>query len=304
MQQIFSDHLENGKWANASPELRQKTCGLPKHNKFSESVFGHLDRLMREKPNITTIASEAFIMFSHNKTSEWLETKSPTDKDKLLAAARKSVKSARREFKARQLAIQEARRLAVAEKLQQAEALRLRRLQKREKQTSDIIFWGLWQSEEQVTNSLLTITSIGDKVKALKAQLHFRQNILQQKPSDPALKDVYAMSKVGETGRRISLRYQELAENVCRLIRHSYSLDAVMPRDEAPDVPLLVGKRVGHRFLVQGREIWYRGKVISQVGWLHESRMIVMLAKFTDNYNCANQKHDLQDDSPSTAIIL
>ena len=68
LQRIFADHLEGGRWVDAPAEVRQQAAGLPKHNKFSESVFGHLDPLIREKPNITTIATEAYIMFSHNST--------------------------------------------------------------------------------------------------------------------------------------------------------------------------------------------------------------------------------------------
>ena len=78
------------------------------------------------------------------------------------------------------MAIQEACHLAVAEKLQQAGVARPQCIQKHEKQTSDIIFWGLWQREEQVADSLSTIDTIRDKVRALKAQLHFRQNVLKQ----------------------------------------------------------------------------------------------------------------------------
>lgn len=67
-------------------QKKERAKGLPKHNKFSESIFGHLhlDRLMRENPNITTIASESYIMFAHNNTLEWLRQKSPAEKVKTL----------------------------------------------------------------------------------------------------------------------------------------------------------------------------------------------------------------------------
>ena len=145
MQRIFADHLQGGKWADASPETREKTKGLPKHNKFSESIFAHLDRLLREKPNITTIASEAYVMFAHNRTSQWLDAKSSTEKESIFSSARKSVTKVRKAFKVRQLEIREARRVAVAEKLQKAEENRAKQLRKKEQQTSDIIHWGLWQ---------------------------------------------------------------------------------------------------------------------------------------------------------------
>ena len=65
-------------------EKKIKTCfchplklltGIPSNNKFSETIFGHLDRLLKEKSNISLIASEAFIMFVHNKI-DWHSEKS------------------------------------------------------------------------------------------------------------------------------------------------------------------------------------------------------------------------------------
>ncbi len=47
---------------------------------------------MREKPNITTHANKACIMFSHNKTFTWLDTKSPARKARTFKKARHSVK--------------------------------------------------------------------------------------------------------------------------------------------------------------------------------------------------------------------
>lgn len=59
LQRIFSDHLEGGEWSDVSAEERTRLIVVPKHNKYSESIFGHLDRIMKEKPNISAIASEA-----------------------------------------------------------------------------------------------------------------------------------------------------------------------------------------------------------------------------------------------------
>ena len=69
--------------------------GIPTNNKFSETIFGHLDRLLKEKSNISLIASEAFIMFVHNKI-DWHSEKSDQEKDILLRKARTDVDSARK----------------------------------------------------------------------------------------------------------------------------------------------------------------------------------------------------------------
>ena len=66
---FFSDHLPGGLWENVTDEMRRRSMGTMKHNKFSESVFGYLDTLLRMKPNVSVLASEAFVMFSANKTN-------------------------------------------------------------------------------------------------------------------------------------------------------------------------------------------------------------------------------------------
>ena len=66
----------NGRMCLLSCERKLK--GLLKHNKFSENIFGHVDHITKQKPNITIITSEAYLMCSHNETSAWLAAKSPS----------------------------------------------------------------------------------------------------------------------------------------------------------------------------------------------------------------------------------
>ena len=50
--------------------------------------FTMLDRLMSEKPNATHIALQSLILFSHNQTSTWLQSKPRDEREKLLKSAR------------------------------------------------------------------------------------------------------------------------------------------------------------------------------------------------------------------------
>ena len=43
-----------------------------------------LDHLVSKRPNATTLANEAFIAFSINKTSEWLASKDDAELQKLI----------------------------------------------------------------------------------------------------------------------------------------------------------------------------------------------------------------------------
>ena len=66
-QHLFTDHLQGGKYADIDMAGRNVLAGTPKHNKFSESVFGFVDHLVRAKPNICTFSTEAYVMFAQQQ---------------------------------------------------------------------------------------------------------------------------------------------------------------------------------------------------------------------------------------------
>ena len=58
----------------------QVTQSVPKTNKVSERDFALLDRFLKEKPNASTVAIESLILFSQNKTREWLGKKTNAER--------------------------------------------------------------------------------------------------------------------------------------------------------------------------------------------------------------------------------
>jgi len=69
---MLDDHLEHGKWEtlqSIEANIRGETESVRTANVVSERDFALLDRFVREKPNASTLALEAHIIFSNNKTS-------------------------------------------------------------------------------------------------------------------------------------------------------------------------------------------------------------------------------------------
>ena len=87
-RRMLADHLPGGRWEEADEVTREQTKLVRKTNTVSERDFGKLDRLLREKPNASTLALEAHILFSNNKTAKWLREKSQDEQDNLLKMAR------------------------------------------------------------------------------------------------------------------------------------------------------------------------------------------------------------------------
>ena len=190
-RRLFSDYLVGGKWESCRDDknLREILTSVPKHNKFSETVFGHLDRIMKEKPNISLIASEAYIVFVHNKTIDWLNGKTDQEKSLLLSHARKDVKSARCKFMTRISEIERRRRANLEDKMKKAEELEKARLKRLEDYTNAILDWGLWQTDVQVDFHMGTdFKTKTDKISAMKAQLNFRKHVLMFSCNDPKTK--------------------------------------------------------------------------------------------------------------------
>ena len=59
---MYYDHL--------TPQLQNETSSVPKANTVSECDFAKLDRLLREKPNASTLTLESTVLFSKNKTAK------------------------------------------------------------------------------------------------------------------------------------------------------------------------------------------------------------------------------------------
>lgn len=61
------------------------------------------------------------MLISHNKTMEWLQSKSGSEKEFLMAESKKAVHNTRQKFKDRMVKIKDAQKEAVMEKMRQAE---------------------------------------------------------------------------------------------------------------------------------------------------------------------------------------
>lgn len=111
-------------------------------------------------------------------------------------------------------------------------------------QTNDILYWGLWQTIEQVENILKPMKE-KDKVEALNAQLRFRKNILQQRTSNS---EVFNFTKSESGGkRRRNLTSKELTDNVKKLVQESFSIVSES-QDKGVD---LVGRNIDLKKMVK-----------------------------------------------------
>jgi hypothetical protein len=155
-------------------------------------------------------------MYSLNKISSWLDAKTAEEKNDLFKMTKKKTGQVRREFRARQEAINRIRRAEAEEAIAKAAEMQKKKEKIRENLSSEIQEFGFWTDSEDIVKKLDEIPKVADKMKALKSQLKYRQTIIQQE----APKDLFAFSHV-VNGRRVQLKWKDLAENLMSLIRIS-----------------------------------------------------------------------------------
>jgi len=122
---------------------------------------------------------------------------------------------------------------------------------------------GLWVSLEDIETGLERFSRKADRVKALKLQINFRHKVLGQSHSD---KSIFQFSK---NHKQHSVDH--LKHNLCQLLT-GIRENATTESDQDDQVPslddvlhqpdLLVGKRIKHRFQVDGKLVWYEGTVL------------------------------------------
>ena len=213
LNSLLIDYLQGGEWYNCGESVKEKVKATPKHNKFSETVFGQLDRILREKPNITILTGEAIIAFCHNKTMDWIMSTTVKEREELCTSARKNTNELRRKFKERANEIKMQVRRNIEMKLAKEKEQQQKKLQRAEDLVNEIQLWGLWQSGEEVDSALKRIKTQGDKLSALKSQLKFRRFILGQHADDHK---VYSFSKKDCDNKRVDLtvtEWQQLSNN-------------------------------------------------------------------------------------------
>ena len=119
---------------------------------------------------------EGLILFSNNKTAK----KSPEEKEEFFRKARRLATEFKRMYAFRREQLLEDRAQVLKEKQLALQKLQEKRLREKEKITDDIMVYGLWQTEVQITVGLEKFRTNADKLKALKCQLDFRKKVLEE----------------------------------------------------------------------------------------------------------------------------
>ena len=176
------DPLLGGKYASLSSEQLAQAVNVPATNMASERDFGVFDLLLHLRPAARLISHEALVMWTNNKTTAWLNSLSPEDKEKCMADARANTGAILARYKERKEKIFQQRKEKLLEKQRaKEEAERKLRQQRLNLVNSIAELGGPWKSEKDIKDGLMKFASEKERQKALVTQLQFQKVVLQAK---------------------------------------------------------------------------------------------------------------------------
>lgn len=231
LERQLKDQLPGGKYANASDNIKKESLSTLKHNKLPEFLFGQLDYIVRCRPNASILANEALILYSFNKTSNWLNGLSETERDTVLKDSMEQRRVLYEKFSERKKEIQQTKKKKYEEKERIIKEKEQCALERKEKLTSDICYYRLWQSLEDIDKFLSEISTEKEKKTALKAKLNFRKKVLKQHSPE---KDIYLFSYVLD-GKTKQCSAQQLAGKLKTLVLASHNIPPPEHQDENTD---------------------------------------------------------------------
>ena len=124
-----------------------------------------MDRLLREKPNASTLSLKAMVLFS-NKTAQWLNSKPQAEVKVLLQKARSAAPEFKQLYADRRKQMQQEQTQLPKAKQQALQAAKEKALRQKEQLTQEIVQCGLWQTHD-IMKGLDMEKSKSAKIKAL-----------------------------------------------------------------------------------------------------------------------------------------
>ncbi|XP_077869048.1 uncharacterized protein LOC144360010 [Saccoglossus kowalevskii] len=204
LERQCDDQLPGGKYWNMKNEEQASVAAVPTTNVAGERDFAILDLLVRIKPAATTLCYETLIMWSNNKTREWLDNKDPIEKEKLMADARRTAPSYKEKYQRRMKVIQE-RKLEILKK-KQAEKERTEQKQYTKKVQLTNQIDSVWASVDDHLNNMTE----KEQRAAVVLQLNFHKTVLKSKGA----KELFQQSF-----KRRQYTLAELINNLKEIIR-------------------------------------------------------------------------------------
>ena len=152
-------------------------------NKLSEADFSIIDLLIRTKRNISCQAMLTLIMWSKNKTIEWLNELDEDTKNKHLEEARKNFPEMKQKYKDRKKALKEKKLNMVLKKQHELKEKEMKADKKKIEAVNSLVSHGMkaWLSPVEALENLQAIEDESERREVILVQLAFYKHVISLK---------------------------------------------------------------------------------------------------------------------------
>ena len=213
----LGDQLPGGKFYQPTAEVMGETNLCQRTNILSERDFAQMDRKVKQKQNISTIAASGTIMFLNNHTLDWLLSKTEEDLSKAITIARKAAPLRIKYYREKKKQILQKRIDSLEKKKVQKEVKEQEKFDERTTLLAELEkYGGIWNSVAKLEEELSKINE-ADVIKVLQLQIKARRVILNQSVPDPKI------LRQGKTfdGKYVLHKEPQLKENLSKAISFS-----------------------------------------------------------------------------------
>ena len=288
----LEDHLPGGKHHNVDSRVHQETETCPRDNIAAERIFAGLDYLKRSRPNLTVLAMQGILLWSQNKSMEYLDKCSEEEKSKLIKAATKNKRIVMKSYQDKVKEMKKERQEMMSRQ-QQAKEEKKRKLVATAVRATEMVNKlcdGPCTSSADV-ESMMSMKAPSDQREALLAQIDYYKSVnkglakgalfFKSKAGKPLsssdlcnnLKEIIrvvnlapiSQSEDAESGRSVTFPDSDTLQEERKALREKL-LSKVTGRKRKEPFPetAIVHKRIKHKFLPEGgkRLVTYHGRVL------------------------------------------
>jgi len=285
----LKDQLPGGKFHKPSPAVLEETSKCPATNLITERDFAHLDRQLKEKPNISTIAVTGTVMFLNNKTFSWLNSLEKDTRANYMETARRKAPELIKSYRQKKKNVV----LALSDKMTKKQDHKEKLGKKKEENTEKLItkvskVGGLWQSGDEMTRALTDLEG-EEEFEAVADQIRLRKNICsgnidhkkfylshQGKKLDISILKEQLLSIISDSSNaavennhvhvidtdRVSREVEETVQAKRKELHLDPEDHPKAAKKKKPEKSL-VGRKILHKWkLPDGQSKWYEGTVI------------------------------------------
>ncbi|XP_052705489.1 uncharacterized protein LOC128181218 [Crassostrea angulata] len=247
VSKLFYEFLKGGKYFNVHQGDLPECNSCSTNNICLERLMGRLDFKLKAASTSTVNSIESCILYSNNKTENWLKDKDPKEQQEIIDSARSQNRVFMKKDRERQEELFIKQTKILEQKENEAKRKKERKVNQIDKAIEDMRTVGLWESEEKIKEEVEKLRTKKEKMESLKKQINIYKKVFE---IDKNFKELLQFSSKGKI-----YDISKLQQNLTKLIM----LRRNTPKYKASD---LVGKAIIHTWTLEnGENKEYEGEI-------------------------------------------